>query len=131
MAGKHTLCDGVYLTPKDVRNLQLAKAAIRGGMETLLSVSGTKGKIKAFYLAGGMGNSISITSAVRLGLIPEEFADISIPAGNSSLSGASAILLDDEFLERTREIASECEILELADSAEFGENFIKYMTLGD
>ncbi|MDD4126024.1 MAG: ASKHA domain-containing protein, partial [Eubacteriales bacterium] len=75
MSEKHCLCENVYITPRDVRNLQLAKAAIRAGIETLLDISGTKGKIKAFYLAGGMGNSIDINSAVRLGLIPGEFAD--------------------------------------------------------
>ncbi len=131
MEENHVLCENVYLTPRDVRNLQLAKAAIRAGIETLLTVSGTRGRIKKFFLAGGLGSSVDVRSAATIGLIPAEFVPVAVPAGNASLSGASASLLDVEFLRKTKEIAQRCEIIELADSELFGENFINYMALGD
>ncbi|NLN56266.1 MAG: DUF4445 domain-containing protein [Clostridiales bacterium] len=131
MAENHYLCENVYITPKDIRNLQLAKAAIRAGIETLLEVSGTRGKIKAFFISGGLGNSVNVNSAVGLGLIPKEFEDISIPAGNTSLSGAAATLLDESYLNKAKETAKKCEVIELADSEIFGEYFIKYMKFGE
>lgn len=131
LAKAHMLSDDVYITPRDVRNLQLAKAAIRAGIETLLDESRARGKIKAFYLAGGLGASINIDSAVKIGLVPKEFAPVAFPAGNAALSGAAAALLDRNFRKKTEKIARKCQVVELADSAAFGEYFIKYMTLED
>ncbi|MFA6729716.1 MAG: ASKHA domain-containing protein [Eubacteriales bacterium] len=130
MEENYYLTENVYLTPRDVRNLQLAKAAIRGGIETLLGAGGEKNEVEKFYLAGGMGNSINIESAAALGIIPADFAKKATLAGNASLSGAAGALLDAGFLQKISEIAGKCKIIELADSDLFGENFIKYMAFG-
>jgi uncharacterized 2Fe-2S/4Fe-4S cluster protein (DUF4445 family) len=130
MEKTHHLCEEVYITPNDIRNFQLAKAAIRAGIETLLEISSTAGNIKAFYLAGGLGNSVDIECAVKLGLVPDEFKGIAIPAGNTSLTGAAASLLSEKFSEKAKNISKQCKVIELADSEIFADNFIKYMSFG-
>jgi uncharacterized 2Fe-2S/4Fe-4S cluster protein (DUF4445 family) len=97
------LADGLQLTQQDVRQVQLAKGAIAGGMRVLLRRFGASaGDVTALYLAGAFGNYINVTSAERIGLL--EFPDHIIrPAGNTALLGAKLALFNDNSVAmRTR-----------------------------
>lgn len=78
----------VSITQEDVRNIQMAKSAIRAGITVLMDKYGVNShNIGHMYLAGGMGQGLDIDSAVSIGLFPPELADKAVPVGNASLAG--------------------------------------------
>ena len=80
---------GLWITQDKIREIQLAKGAIRTGIELLMQQYGCKPEeIKNVYLAGGFGFYLNLTSAIRVGLLPEEFKDKISAVGNTALSGA-------------------------------------------
>lgn len=84
------LTEGAQITQKEIRDLQMAKAAVRTGVEVLLTKAGMEpSEIHKVYLAGGFGYYIDASDAAVVGLIPEEFCDKVISVGNSSLQGAA------------------------------------------
>ena len=120
--------DGVGLVQADIRELQLAKGAIRAGLDVLVGECGASRP--RLLLAGAFGNYIRTESARRIGLVPPEAADVK-PAGNTALRGTRMLLLTpsrrdrivDELLRRTRHV-------ELAAMPEFQEAFVDRMRLG-
>lgn len=85
------------LLPKDVRAVQLAKAAIAAGLETLLrSANLAPEDVDDLYIAGGFGSHLHIPSAVTIGLLPAALAAKARAIGNASLEGASRLLLSRE-----------------------------------
>lgn len=112
------LTDTVYITQKDIRRVQLAKAAIRAGIET---VSAGK-EIDRITVAGGFGRYIDIRSAVRIGLLPEGMR--MEQAGNAAATGA-ALLLREEARTELEKFAEKCSYLDLSTSAEFSQRFIR------
>lgn len=120
----------VYLTAKDVRQLQLAKAAIRGGIEILLKKAGIgKKEIEAVYLAGAFGSHISVESAVDIGLLPNLDRGKLIAAGNCAGTGAVMALLSDAFVEEIKSLEKEIALVELAREEDFQECFLKAMEI--
>lgn len=86
------IADPVYLTQADIREVQLAKAAIASGVHILLKRWGASlHDVKRVYLAGAFGNYINRSSAYRIGLLPWE-PDIIEPVGNTALLGAKIAL---------------------------------------
>jgi uncharacterized 2Fe-2S/4Fe-4S cluster protein (DUF4445 family) len=84
----------IALTQRDIRELQLAKAAIAAGLQILLQRWGAKPyDLSRIYLAGAFGNYINRTSARRIGLFPLPPAQVH-PAGNTALLGAKIALFD-------------------------------------
>ncbi|MDY4191801.1 MAG: ASKHA domain-containing protein [Oscillospiraceae bacterium] len=119
---------GVCLTQKDIRNLQLAKSAIRAGMDTLLLRAGTKAEqVETLYLAGGFGTRLDPASAGAIGLIPPALAERSVAMGNGALRGAAAILLGRGMRERAREAAENAVHLELAADPDFMDCYMENM----
>lgn len=83
------LADGVRLTQKDIREVQLAKAAVRAGIDVLLEEAGLAASdVACLYLAGGFGSAIRPASAARIGLIPPELAGRVRVLGNAAGCGA-------------------------------------------
>jgi len=85
--------DPVVLSQSDIRQLQLAKAAIASGFRLLLSRIGVEPhNLKKIYLAGAFGNYVQAESAIRIGLIeaPKELIE---SAGNTALRGAKHMLV--------------------------------------
>lgn len=119
---------GVYITPEDVRQLQLAKAAIRAGIETLLYEADCKyEEVECFYIAGGFGSYVDRASAAGIGLIPRELLDKVCVIGNAAGAGAAMILQSERMRKESLRIAESAETLQLADSAYFAEKYIEYM----
>lgn len=82
----------VVVTQKDIRELQLAKAAIAAGIRILLErLDAGPDSVSRVWLAGAFGNYVSRSSARRIGLLPFR-EDLIIPAGNTALRGAKMAL---------------------------------------
>lgn len=122
------LTDTVKFTQSDIRELQMAKAAIRAGIEILLQKAGINAsQVESCYLAGGFGSQMDVRNAVRIGLIPPELNEKTIAAGNTSLEGAKQYLLGrltDAQLEKLIEDTKE---VNLANEKEFEELYLRYM----
>ena len=90
----YELAEKVKFTQNDVRELQMAKAAIRAGVDILVKKAGiTFDEVGDCYLAGGFGTKIDIKKAAGIGLIPKELEMKTIPAGNTVLAGTKEVLL--------------------------------------
>jgi uncharacterized 2Fe-2S/4Fe-4S cluster protein (DUF4445 family) len=117
----------VYFTQKDVRHYQLAKSAVRTGLQILLKEMGSPAPEKVF-LAGGFGQNLNPESAQATGLLPEEFKGRVVPIGNSSLSGAVKVCLNNSVRgDIVTQIAKGQEI-NLATHPLFNELFMENMS---
>jgi len=118
----------IVLTQKDIRELQLAKAAIASGIKILLKTMGAGIEdIDDIYLAGALGNYVHPFSAMRIGLLPKVNPAKIISLGNAASTGANMILLSKHYWERSAEIAADLEHLELSGHADFFDSFIEEM----
>ena len=119
---------GIALTRKDIRAVQLAKAAIAAGIRTLLEASGTDfAEIEALYIAGGFGSHMETKSAGAIGLIPEALASRARPIGNAALAGAARLLLDRDSETRLRQIVSAAKQINLGGNPAFNRYFVEHM----
>ena len=122
------LAPGVTLLQKDIRALQLAKAAIAAGIQTLLDSTGTTcGEIETFYLAGGFGSHLNLTNAAAIGLIPEKLVKKTKVLGNAALAGAARLLLDPAATEEIRTIAEHSRHFNLGGNPVFNHNYMEQM----
>ena len=118
----------VLLNGKDVREFQLAKSAIRAGIEALLDAADlSTNDLDRIYLAGGLGYYLDPLSAIRVGLLPNLSPRKVEAVGNTSLAGAVACLCRPNALEQIKLLATTCESFELATSPVFMEQFIEQM----
>lgn len=118
----------VRITPADVRNLQLAKAAVCAGIDTLLHHCDiTEDEVEHFYIAGGFGRYLNTESCARIGLFPEKLAAIAKPVGNAAGAGASIILQSKDKLTLSEKLAEEAEAVELSESPYFMERYVENM----
>lgn len=118
----------IEVTQRDVRELQLAKGAIRAGIEILLKELGCDpGDVKRVYLAGAFGNYIRPESALGIGLMPDFPNAEIIPVGNAAGSGAKEVLLSQASREEVVELLANVEYLELSSRADFQQEFTEAM----
>jgi uncharacterized 2Fe-2S/4Fe-4S cluster protein (DUF4445 family) len=121
-----TLMPPVALTQADIRQLQLAKAAIAAGIRILLRRLGASaGDVSRVYLAGAFGNYINRASARRIGLFEFPLERVS-PAGNTALGGARLALFDPGSGDYA---ALRCKIqhVPLAADPEFQKTYVEEM----
>ena len=120
--------DQIVFTQKDVREIQLAKSAVRAGLETLLKRYGIGyDEVDRVFLAGGFGYRVDLKKAVGIGMLPEELEERTVAVGNSSLAGAGDYLTQENASERLdRIIASSCEV-ELSSDKDFNAFYTEYM----
>ena len=86
----------IFLTPGDIREVQLAKSAIYAGIVTLMRVANVDFEhIERVYLAGGFGNYVRVESGIRIGLLPEALRNRIIPIGNSAGSDSDFVETDN------------------------------------
>ncbi len=118
----------IVITQKDIRELQLAKSAIRAGIETLLIRYGIeKSQVSKVYLAGGFGYRLNTDKAIAIGMLPKEFADITEAIGNSSLAGAVKYLREVEAGKALEKIVSVSEEISLSIDKDFNEFYMEHM----
>ena len=115
----------VYLTQKDVREVQLAKAAIRAGIELMCRAMQVRvSDIRQVLLAGAFGNYLDPQSACAIGMIPPVLHDRIIPIGNAAGEGARLAALSEKEYACSRMLASETEFLELASMPDFNDCYV-------
>jgi uncharacterized 2Fe-2S/4Fe-4S cluster protein (DUF4445 family) len=118
----------IYLTQRDVRELQLAKGAIAAGIQTLMDEMGIRLEdIDRVYLAGALGNYVSPRAAMRIGLIPNVNLEIVTPLGNAASTGASMVLLSKSYWQLANQLADSIEHIELSSRLDFNDYFIEHM----
>ncbi|MGA3351966.1 MAG: ASKHA domain-containing protein [Acidimicrobiales bacterium] len=115
----------VYLSQRDVRELQFAKAAIATGWRILLEVAGVEvSDLQQVLLAGSFGSYLSPASAIRLGLVPELPVLRVVSAGNVAGEGAKMALLSLRERAGAMALLEEVEYVELSDREDFNDRFI-------
>jgi len=118
----------VFLTQKDIRQMQLAKAAIRAGIRLLQKRIGLEDcDIEHILLAGAFGNYIRKESALRIGLLPAVPVEKIRFVGNAAASGARMVLVSRHCREMARELASKIEYIEIAHEPEFQDVYADSM----
>ncbi|HUS73858.1 MAG TPA: ASKHA domain-containing protein [Sedimentisphaerales bacterium] len=118
----------VILTQKDVRQVQLAKAAIRAGIILIERKLGTgDSDIQRIFLAGAFGNYIRRENALRIGLLPDVPAERIHSVGNAACSGAQMILVSRRCREKAKELARKIEYVEIAHEPDFQNVFANCM----
>ena len=115
----------VYLSQKDIREVQLAKAAIAAGICLLRQHLGLEeAQIQKVYLAGAFGNYMDPDSACEIGLIPKGLRNRITPIGNAAGEGAKLALLGRDNLETAEALSKTIEFLELATAPDFQDCFV-------
>ena len=131
-AGSSDTKEKLWMTQEDIREIQMAKGAIRAGIEMLLGAYGiAPEEVEKVYLAGGMGYYINPEDAVAIGLLPDAFLQKNTiqAVGNTSLQGAVRFLQEGEVtatekLQRITDLAKE---IVLANTTRFHSLYMKYM----
>ncbi|SCJ73362.1 methylamine methyltransferase corrinoid protein reductive activase [uncultured Clostridium sp.] len=116
----------LVITQNDIREIQMAKAAIRAGLETLTAVCTIPvEEIDAMYVAGGFGYRLDLGKAAAIGLIPPLLVSRAKAVGNSSLSGVTKYMLEAGSI--PSHIAKQAREVQLADSETFRQLYLTYM----
>jgi uncharacterized 2Fe-2S/4Fe-4S cluster protein (DUF4445 family) len=122
------LAEGVYLTQKDVRELQFAKGSIATGIRVLMDILGmTESDIDEVFLGGSFGSYLNPESAKIIGLVPAVDVDRIIAVGNSAGEGAKIALLSYRERQVAFELPDRLEYVELSGRTDFNETFISVL----
>ena len=126
--GVFTLCQDVTVTQDDVRQVQLAKSAIRAGLETLVETAGIRAAdVKRLYVAGGFGKNLNVEKCCGIGLIPSELKDKCVLSGNTSLSGTIKYACGEITNEMIRDVKARTRTVNFAGLGSFRQKFIENM----
>ena len=119
----------IVFTEKDIRELQLAKSAIRAGFETMLKRFGAGyNDIDKLYIAGGFGYFLNPKKAAAIGMIPNELLSKCVAAGNTSLSGVAKLISSlDEGIPAINRLAELGEEITLSTDRDFNDLYMEYM----
>lgn len=121
----------VVISQKDVRELQLAKGAIRAGMDILLKEAGLSyGDVLEILVAGAFGSYLDLSSAVKIGMLPDLPPDRFRQIGNAAGVGARAALVSRTKREEARNLARRVRYVEIAADADFQQIFMEALLLG-
>ena len=115
----------ISLNEVDIDNFIRAKGAIFSAIDTLLkSVDMTVDMIDKVYVAGGIGSGINMKNAVNIGMFPDVELEKFRYIGNSSLTGAYAMVISDEAAAKTAEVAANMTYLELSTYPGYMDSFV-------
>jgi len=122
----------IYLSQRDVRELQFAKASIATGWRVLLEESALAVEdIQQVLLAGSFGSYLSPASAIRIGLVPALPVLRVVSAGNVAGEGAKMALLSMRERAGAMALLDEVEYVELSDRADFNDRFVDQLAFPD
>ena len=131
--GRYVLADAnesetgreVSINEVDIDNFIRAKGAIFSAIDTLLSsVDMTVDMIDTVYVAGGIGSGINMKNAVNIGMFPDVELEKFRYIGNSSLTGAYAMVMSDQATAKVGEVASNMTYLELSTHPGYMDSFV-------
>jgi uncharacterized 2Fe-2S/4Fe-4S cluster protein (DUF4445 family) len=118
----------IFLSQRDVRELQFAKAAISTGWTLLLEEFGVEQRdIQQVLLAGSFGTYLSPSSAIRIGLVPKLPVMRIVSAGNVAGEGAKLALLSAQERHGASALLSEIRYVELSDRTDFNDRFVEQL----
>ena len=118
----------VILKQSHIRQMQMAKAAVRAGIEILVREYGVSyDQIEEVFLAGGFGYKLDVEKAFRIGLLPEELRGKVRAAMNTSLGGCKKYLMDENASENLIRIKNMCSSINLAEKEGFEEIYLDAM----
>jgi uncharacterized 2Fe-2S/4Fe-4S cluster protein (DUF4445 family) len=127
--GATDTADTVYLSQRDVRELQFAKAAIATGWTLMLEELGVEPRdVQQVLLAGSFGTYLSPASAVRIGLVPKLPVLRIVSAGNVAGEGAKMALLSLRERTGARTLLEEVRYVELSDRSDFNDKFVEQLS---
>lgn len=119
---------GVVLTQDDIRQVQLAKAAIAAGAGILMQEAGIHpSDVRRIFLAGGFGSKLDPRSALAIGLLHSDFSGRIEAVGNSSLAGAAIVALRKGAIDACIDLTRRCSAIELSGRPDFVERFSEAM----
>jgi uncharacterized 2Fe-2S/4Fe-4S cluster protein (DUF4445 family) len=122
------LAEGVYLTQRDVRELQFAKGSIATGIKVLMDILGVStGDVDEVFLGGSFGSYLNPESAKIIGLVPPVDVDRIIAVGNSAGEGAKIALLSYRERQVAFELPSRLEYVELSGRTDFNDSFVSVL----
>lgn len=120
--------NNIYLSQKDIREIQLAKGAIATGIEILLEEADLNYEaINNIFLAGGFGSSLKTESICRLGILPDKVKNKIMKLGNSAGTGTRLYLLDDSARKRAEKLRKKAVYFSLGNRMDFQKKFVQNM----
>ncbi|MFP4507842.1 MAG: ASKHA domain-containing protein [Candidatus Acetothermia bacterium] len=124
----HVDSNPVFVTQEDIREVQLAKGAIKAGIDIMLDELGAVvDDIDRVYLAGAFGNYLRKENVLRIGVLPRIEIDRIKSIGNAAGQGAKLALISQEKQEELEELTEEVEYIELSFRTDFTEKFMSAM----
>ena len=125
---RYFLTQDIYLSQKDIRQLQLAKAAVAAGVELLLRAAElTYDELDEILIAGSFGYHLGAESLRRIGMLRPTYKGEIRFLGNTSLSGAVLFLRNKDVLTSLRTMCAEIQVVELAQTEEFQQVFVEQL----
>ena len=120
--------EGIVLTQKDVRELQLAKGSLRAVMEVLLREAGTSwAQVSRLLVAGAFGMYINLRSAQRIGLLPPLPLSRIQPVGNAAGAGAKLALRSVRERQRAQWLAQQMQHVVMTGNLHYQESYIDHL----
>jgi uncharacterized 2Fe-2S/4Fe-4S cluster protein (DUF4445 family) len=130
--GKIRITENIFLSQQDVREIQLAVAAVKSGIRMICEKHRiNKGDLDTVFIAGAFGNYLNTQNAMRIGLLPDIDPEKIVYVGNSSLAGARALLLSKPARKRTESLINKVRYISLASDPRFQEYFVESLNFGD
>lgn len=118
-------CGALCVRQQDIRALQMAKAAIRAGIELMLERMGISyDEVEEVYLAGGFGYYLDVNAAASIGLFPADLAKKARAVGNTALLGAALYAGKEEMRTLAGELTARAEGMNLAEEEAFEELYL-------
>ena len=117
----------MHISQQQIRNLQLAKAAVRTGIEVLMQKADiTEDEIKHVYLAGGFGYYLDVHAAAVIGLLPPGLEEKTVACGNTALTGA--VCYAYQMLKGEKQgLTMGLKPINLAEEKEFEQNYVNHI----
>ncbi len=126
------LAEGVYLSQRDVRELQFAKGSIATGIKVLMDILGVEASdLDEIFLGGSFGSYLNPESAKIIGLVPPVDVARIIAVGNSAGEGAKIALLSYRERQVAFELPSRIEYIELSGRSDFNDAFVSVLAFPD
>jgi uncharacterized 2Fe-2S/4Fe-4S cluster protein (DUF4445 family) len=130
--GRISVTGKISITQQDVREIQLAVAAVKTGIRMILEKYYIeKESLDNVFIAGAFGNYLNIKNATRIGLLPRVEPSKIIFIGNSSLAGARALLLSKQARSKTEVLIRKIHYISLASDPRFQEIFVDSLHFPD
>lgn len=118
----------IYLSQKDIRQVQLAKGAILSGFLSLLKKENMEiADLNSVIIAGGFGSHLKKSDITGVGILPKQTEELISYVGNSSLIGAYMALMNDKIKKEMEDLSKKIEYIELSTSENYDRTFAKAM----